>query len=98
LSSRKFLGFPFPARPSSLGSDLGAFGLGHGLEPTLPANLTTFAAYGSHVFGQVYGRSGVFGDDNFLDWFSGRTIYNPLGKLVWVAWTLSFADCHDFLL
>ena len=27
--------------------------LGHGLEPTLPADLITFAAYGGHVCGEV---------------------------------------------
>jgi hypothetical protein len=42
-----------------LGSYFRSFRLGHGLEPTLPADLPTFTAYGGRVRGKVRGgRSG----------------------------------------
>jgi hypothetical protein len=84
-----------PAGFRGLGSYFSPLFLGHGLEPTLPTDLTTFAAHGGHVCGEVYGGSGIFGDDNLLGWFSRGTIYNPLGQLVWIARAFSFSDCHD---
>ena len=39
-----------PARFGGLGGHSLPFGLGHGLEPSLPTDLTALAANGAHVF------------------------------------------------
>jgi hypothetical protein len=95
-----------PAMPQllvSASTPLGTFGLGHSLEPTLPADLTTFAAYGGHICGQVLWRNcrattASWFQDVFWLWrlFRG-TIYDPLRKLVRIAGAFPFTDCHGFL-
>ena len=43
-----------PPRPSSLRSHFPALFLRHGLETALAADLSTLAAYRSHVLGKIY--------------------------------------------
>jgi hypothetical protein len=45
-----------PTRFSGLGGDLPALFLGHGLQAALAPDLSSFAAYGSHVLGEASGR------------------------------------------
>jgi hypothetical protein len=62
--------------------------------PTLPADLTTFAAYSGHVSGEVYGGYSLGGNDELIGLIFRGAIYNPLGELVRIARTFAFADCH----
>jgi hypothetical protein len=78
----------------SLGGHIPPLFLGHGLEPTLPVDLTAFAAYGGHVCGQVNGRYGLCGNDELFRLILRRAIYNPLAKLVRIARAFAFTDCH----
>jgi hypothetical protein len=92
-----------PSRLSRLRSYFVTLFLGHGLEPPFPPDLTTFAAYGGHVLGDVRRNRGTATgrriQGNFWLWrLVSRTIYNPLGKLVRIAWALSLSDSHDSLL
>src|SRR5438309_386350 len=84
-----------PANPSSLGSHSLTLRLGHGLEPPFPANLTALAPDCGHVLGNASRLMG------WLGWFFGnlpcRTVYNPFGELVGIAWTLAFSDSHAVL-
>jgi len=61
--------------------------LGHGLEPPLPADLTTLAPDSSHVFGEIHRRCWR----GFFWRFAGGTVYDPFGELVWIAWALAFS-------
>src|SRR6266566_6606886 len=90
-----FLGMLSPSRPSSLGSHSLALCLAHSLEPPFPADLTAFAPYGSHILGNASRLVG------WLGWFFGnlacRTVYDPFGELVRIAWALAFSDSHAVL-
>jgi hypothetical protein len=87
-----------PTSFRGLCSHLASLFLRHGLEATLPADLTTFAACGSHVRGQVYRGHGLGGNYELIGLIFRGVIYNPPSELVWVARTFAFADCHrEFL-
>jgi hypothetical protein len=85
-----------PAGFRGLGCHFSALFLGHGLEPTLPADLTTFAPDGGHVRGQVYGDYSLGRNDELIGLVFRGAIYDPLGELVRIARTFSFADGHVF--
>ena len=85
------LGLFLPSCARGLSSNLGTLFLGHGLEPSLPADLTTLAAYCSHILREIDGRGRNCG---WL-WFgrlARRLIYNPLRKLVRITRTFAFAN------
>src|SRR5882672_2508345 len=85
-----------PPRSSSLRCNLRAFSLRHGLETALTADLTALAPYRRHVGGEVRGGScRRRSSDRFRPFhLASRAVYNPLGKLVWIAGTFSFSYRH----
>jgi hypothetical protein len=88
-----------PSRFRSLGSNLATLGFGHGLETALPTDLTAFAPNSGHVLGEVRRNCGAATGRRvqvvFWLWrLASRTIYNPLGKLVRIAWPLSLPNRH----
>jgi hypothetical protein len=89
-----------PACPSSLRSYFPALFLGHGLETSLPADLTAFASDCGHVCGDIRRGCGVdsCGRSDWLRLFTGRLIYDPLGKLVRIARTFALTDGHETIM